>query len=196
MSQTLPSPARSAARAQPATWRGTSAPRNATPRLSVKLEPIALAQRSLGPDDLVAHRDAADLQSHRSLLRRSARASGRGVSEMVRGTLLRDAAACQGRQRGCCCSSLPKTILARPMGPQVPLLGLECLRCGALHDDQRLFEGCPACRECGVSVNLSVKLDYAALRALTPEDIPRSPRSLWRFRALLPPLSAEPVTLG
>jgi len=82
------------------------------------------------------------------------------------------------------------------MGPQVPLLGLECLRCGALHDDQRLFEGCPACRERGVSVNLSVKLDYAALRALTPEDIPRSPRSLWRFRALLPPLSAEPITLG
>jgi threonine synthase len=45
-------------------------------------------------------------------------------------------------------------------------------------------------------VNLSVKLDQAAIHALAPGDIPRTPKSLWRFRALLPPLPAEPVTLG
>src|SRR3990172_84435 len=49
MSQTLPSPARSAALAQAATWRGAAAPRNATPGLSVKLEPITLAQHAQHP---------------------------------------------------------------------------------------------------------------------------------------------------
>src|SRR3990172_11693630 len=75
MSQTLPSPARSAARAQAATWRGAAAPRNATPGLSVKLEPIALAQHAEQRVEVVA--------GGRHL--GEPRARGAGVLEAARG---------------------------------------------------------------------------------------------------------------
>src|SRR5215469_7491295 len=73
---------------------------------------------------------------------------------------------------------------------------LECLRCHAVYDDQRLFTGCPRCARESVNVNLSVKLDRAALGPITPASFLSVPRSLWRFRRLLPLPDAVPVTLG
>src|SRR5512144_2445389 len=72
---------------------------------------------------------------------------------------------------------------------------LECLRCHAVYDDQRLFTGCPRCAQQSVNVNLTVHLPAAGER-LTPESFPAAPRSLWRFRRLLPLPDAEPVSLG
>ena len=72
---------------------------------------------------------------------------------------------------------------------------LECLRCHAVYDDQRLFTGCPRCARQSVNVNLTVRSPAAGGR-LTPESVPAAPRSLWRFRRLLPLPDAEPVSLG
>ena len=72
---------------------------------------------------------------------------------------------------------------------------LECLRCHAVYDDQRLFTGCPRCARQSVNVNLTVRSPAAGGR-LTPESFPAAPRSLWRFRRLLPLPDAEPVSLG
>jgi threonine synthase len=44
-------------------------------------------------------------------------------------------------------------------------------------------------------VNLGVKLDLSPLTGFAPTALPVTPRSLWRYRALLP-VSATPVTLG
>lgn len=73
---------------------------------------------------------------------------------------------------------------------------LECLRCHAVYDDQRLFTGCPRCAQQSVNVNLTVRVPAAARGPLTPDDFPGAPRSLWRFRRLLPLPDAEPVSLG
>jgi threonine synthase len=73
---------------------------------------------------------------------------------------------------------------------------LECLRCHAVYDDQRLFTGCPRCALESVNVNLSVTFDPAALGSITRASFPSAPRSLWRFRRLLPMPDAVPVTLG
>jgi threonine synthase len=73
---------------------------------------------------------------------------------------------------------------------------LECLRCHAVYDDQRLFTGCPRCARDAVNVNLTVKLPTVARGAVTPESFPATPRSLWRFRRLLPLTDALPVSLG
>jgi threonine synthase len=73
---------------------------------------------------------------------------------------------------------------------------LECLRCHAVYDDQRLFTGCPRCAEHAVNVNLTVRLPAAAAGPLTPASFPASPRSLWRFRRLLPLPDAAPISLG
>lgn len=75
------------------------------------------------------------------------------------------------------------------------VIGLECLRCSALFEGAAIFTGCPRCRESGVAASLSVKLDLSALHGLTPEALPATPRSLWRYRALMP-VTAEPVSLG
>src|SRR5438128_9396043 len=53
MIHTLPSPARSAARAQALAWAGTSPPTNAIPRLSVQRESIALAKDGEEPGEIV-----------------------------------------------------------------------------------------------------------------------------------------------
>ena len=82
------------------------------------------------------------------------------------------------------------------MPPAPTLTALECLRCRAVYDDQRLFTGCPRCARESVNVNLSVALDHAALGPLTPASFPATPRSLWRFRQLLPLGDADPVSLG
>jgi threonine synthase len=47
-----------------------------------------------------------------------------------------------------------------------------------------------------VPVNLSVTLDLVPLEGITPERLPATPRSLWRFAALLPVAGARPVSLG
>jgi threonine synthase len=75
------------------------------------------------------------------------------------------------------------------------VVGLECLRCSALFEGAAIFTGCPRCRERGVAASLSVKLDLSALHGLTREALPATPRSLWRYRALMP-VTAEPVSLG
>ena len=72
---------------------------------------------------------------------------------------------------------------------------LECLRCRARFDEP-IWTGCPRCAVDGVSVNLTVAVDLGSLAgSVTRESFPRSPRSLWRFRATLP-VKGEPVTLG
>jgi threonine synthase len=73
---------------------------------------------------------------------------------------------------------------------------LECLRCHALYEDQRLFTGCPRCAAGDINVNLTVKLATEAIGPLTPESFPTAPRSLWRFRRLLPVGDAPAVSLG
>src|SRR5215470_19842786 len=77
------------------------------------------------------------------------------------------------------------------------VLGLQCLRCHELFPAGLLFAGCPRCREAGVTVNLSVKVDLTSLAGLPAGQLPEhdAPRGLWRFRALMP-VTSTPVTLG
>ena len=82
------------------------------------------------------------------------------------------------------------------MAPAPAVTELECLRCHAVYDDQRLFTGCPRCAAQSINVNLTVRIPAAARGSLTPESFPAAPRSLWRFRRLLPLPDAEPISLG
>src|SRR5688500_7855788 len=75
------------------------------------------------------------------------------------------------------------------------VVGLQCLRCSALFEGAAIFTGCPRCREQGVAASLSVKLDLSPLHGLSRDAFPATPRSLWRYRALMP-VTAAPVTLG
>src|SRR5262245_27549809 len=81
------------------------------------------------------------------------------------------------------------------MLPPARVVGLECLRCHAIFDDPRGFAGCPRCKQDGVFVNLSVRLDLAPLSGLRPEDLPSAPRGLWRYGAVLP-AAQHAVSLG
>ncbi|HET9268115.1 MAG TPA: hypothetical protein VFO31_08120, partial [Vicinamibacterales bacterium] len=67
------------------------------------------------------------------------------------------------------------------MSAGATVIPLECLRCRAVYDDQRLFTGCPRCARESVNVNLTVPLDLAALGPVTRTSFPGTPRSLWRF---------------
>src|SRR5262245_33597965 len=78
----------------------------------------------------------------------------------------------------------------------VTVTELECLRCHAVYDDQRLFGGCPSCAAESVNVNLSVKLPTAELGPLTPESFPATPRSFCGFSRWLPTGDAAPVSPG
>ncbi|MBI1848526.1 MAG: pyridoxal-phosphate dependent enzyme [Candidatus Rokubacteria bacterium] len=82
------------------------------------------------------------------------------------------------------------------MASRARIVGLECLRCHAVFEAGYRFTGCPACREQGVPVNLTVKLDLSPLAGLTPARLPTTPRGLWRFGALLPVAGTRPVSLG
>jgi threonine synthase len=82
------------------------------------------------------------------------------------------------------------------MPPHARVVGLECLRCRAVYQEQRLFTGCPTCAQQGSAVNLTVRLDLAPLHGLRPEQIPTAPRGLWRFGALLPVDGARAVSMG
>ena len=86
-------------------------------------------------------------------------------------------------------------LTSPPMASAPAVTELECLRCHAVYDDQRLFTGCPRCAAQSISVNLTVRA-ATARGALTPESFPAAPRSLWRFRRLLPLPEAEPISLG
>ncbi len=82
------------------------------------------------------------------------------------------------------------------MSPAAMVAALECLRCGTVYDDQRLFTGCPRCARDSINVNLSVRLEAGALAPITSASFPQAPRSLWRFRRLLPFPDVAPVSLG
>jgi threonine synthase len=82
------------------------------------------------------------------------------------------------------------------MPPALMVSPLECLRCHAIYDDQRLFTGCPRCAAEGVNVNLTVQRPTGPGASLAPDSFPAAPRSLWRFRRLLPVGDAAAVSLG
>ena len=82
------------------------------------------------------------------------------------------------------------------MLPAAPVVGLECLRCHTVFEGPCGFAGCPRCREAGVSVNLTVRLDLSALAGLRPEGLPPTPRGLWRYAAVLPVAAEHAVSLG
>ncbi len=73
---------------------------------------------------------------------------------------------------------------------------LDCPRCGAQFQSDRLFTGCPLCRAQGLAVNLAVATELSRLAHVKAEGFPTAPRGLWRFRALLPVKGDRPVTLG
>ena len=82
------------------------------------------------------------------------------------------------------------------MVPEARIVGLRCLRCRRLHDQPRLYTGCPRCRADGIAVNLTVEYDLAPLAGVRPESFAPPGRGLWRFRHLLPVRAAAPVSLG
>jgi threonine synthase len=83
------------------------------------------------------------------------------------------------------------------MPPAARVLGLECLRCHTrLEEPGGAFSGCARCRQDGVAVNFSVRLDLGPLAGLRPEALPTTPRGLWRYRAVLPVAAEHAVSLG
>lgn len=72
------------------------------------------------------------------------------------------------------------------------VIGLECLRCHHVYDAGFHFTGCARCQQHNAPANLTVKY---AFPPLTGADLPSTPRSMWRFGAILP-TTADPVTLG
>src|SRR5262245_12885445 len=84
------------------------------------------------------------------------------------------------------------------MSPGARVLGLECLRCHELFPPGLRFAGCPRCRNAGITVNLTVKLDLTGLAGLPAGQLsdPDAPRGVWRYRKLLPVAGQRPVTLG
>jgi threonine synthase len=82
------------------------------------------------------------------------------------------------------------------MSPDARLAGLECVRCHALFREPALFTGCPRCREAGVAVNLTVRLAPIEASAFAADRLLATPRSLWRFRRMLPVRAERPVSLG
>src|SRR5258706_15675543 len=82
------------------------------------------------------------------------------------------------------------------MSPSARVLGLECLRCHTVFEEPGGFSGCPRCRQGGVAVNLTVRLDLSPLAGLRPEGLPTTPRGLWRYHAVLPVAAEHAVSLG
>src|SRR5581483_10722032 len=78
----------------------------------------------------------------------------------------------------------------------VAVRGLECLRCRTIFQEPRLFTGCPRCRQEGVPANLTVKIELPPLPDGAGRPFPTSPRSLWRFRPLIPVGGDAPISLG
>ncbi len=85
------------------------------------------------------------------------------------------------------------------MGPVSSSLGdydyLEALSCSACEREHDARQVQTVCRECGHS--LLARYDLRRLsRAITPDDVTRRPRGLWRFRELLPPMAVGGPDLG
>ena len=72
--------------------------------------------------------------------------------------------------------------------------GLNCIRCGAAFPLTAYRNGCVACSRDGVAANLTVT--YGARTSLRSRELPRTPRSMWRYDALLHATAGEAVSLG
>lgn len=72
--------------------------------------------------------------------------------------------------------------------------GLVCIRCARTFPLLAYARGCAHCAAEGVAANLTV--DYAARRTLHRDQLPVTPRSMWRYGALLPANTPAPVSLG
>lgn len=75
---------------------------------------------------------------------------------------------------------------------------LTCQRCGAVHDPGLYPRGCPDCRERGTTGRLEVEYDPGTHppAAALPVGDGDPPASMWDYRALLPLVPEEPVTVG
>jgi threonine synthase len=75
--------------------------------------------------------------------------------------------------------------------------GLTCPRCRAGYPAGPLFDGCPACRQTGLGVNLWPRYDEAVVaRTLTRAALTGRPWDMWRYAELLPVEPARRVSLG
>ncbi|QNM06712.1 threonine synthase [Qiania dongpingensis] len=75
-----------------------------------------------------------------------------------------------------------------------------CVACGHEVSGDEIFEGCPKCKERGISANLSTKYDFSGYSQKELKDIyynaPKA-KGLWTHRAFLPiDDDIEPVSIG
>ena len=72
------------------------------------------------------------------------------------------------------------------------LEALSCCACDREHDAHQIHSVCQACGQ-----SLLARYDLRRIaRAITPDDVARRPRGLWRFRELLPPVAVGGPDLG
>jgi threonine synthase len=77
------------------------------------------------------------------------------------------------------------------------LTHLECFRCGANYPTDRFFTGCPRCAEAGKPSNVFCHYDLPAVgRAFEPRMLNGRPRTLWRYKELLPASPERVVSIG
>ena len=78
------------------------------------------------------------------------------------------------------------------------LKGIRCPRCGYEGRPEEAFDGCPRCREEGISVNFSTHYDFSGHEAALRESFPRDEGpGLWRHRAFLPvDGKTAPISMG
>jgi threonine synthase len=80
------------------------------------------------------------------------------------------------------------------------VLGLQCLRCGALYPAELAFDRLVmGCRECATPqsvANLSVKYADRAWQGITPASFAGRVHSMWRYREFLPIEPTSAVSLG
>jgi len=77
------------------------------------------------------------------------------------------------------------------------VIGLTCPRCGAEYAADPLFDGCSACRQAGLGVNLWPYYDETAVaRTLTRAALAGRPWDMWRYAELLPVDPERRVALG
>ena len=73
---------------------------------------------------------------------------------------------------------------------------LACVRCSARYAIDRFADDCPACRAAGAPANLTVAYDAPPGSGLSHREMPRRPRSMWRWDAFLPAAAGDAVSLG
>lgn len=76
----------------------------------------------------------------------------------------------------------------------IPVVGLECLRCGSRYPGDHYAEDCPACRSTAPS-NLVVTYDDA-IRSARARPTGSDHKGLWRFGEVLPVAETDAVSLG